>query len=412
MTDSISKVPASPKTPKDSVKAVVDKQGILLGAEVEINGVGMSLPAEQFTSMDSEMAHPKVIWKDGHSRREIFIDTAKKTSYVRSIQDNTPDSESKPAQVITIVATVVVHMETSAKAAAGIKTTAAEKPKKEAVSSPAETIVIGGLNVEKPEAEEAVEVTPQVDTAPVVSAPVTNTLFRSGILFLEPDDKTPSRYGRLSVIETNSSLNGMDHLTDFGVDASIGIPGNTLRHVTDSDSTPAHFSNPSLLLSGATYIWVDVQSNDGEDDRATPLNTNNSPAALNARIAEARDIKISNDTAGSEEKYYGPDNPPMNPFAATHDTAPQPSKPVELSDKAPAVLEEEFLNPIGAPVAPPPPATVAVFAALKPMAIKDSPLVERPSRSPGSDGEDGDGHHQHGQRDGHQNPQDEESPEQ
>lgn len=409
MTDSISKVPASPTHARDSVKAVVDEYGIPLGAEVEIDGVGISLPTEQFSSADSEMAYPKIIWVDGHTRREIFIDHVHKTSYVRSIRDDNPIVALAQA-VYTVVHTVVEHITTSAKAAGGLDSKPHEKLKEAAPPSPADTIVAGGLNLEKPKTEAtAVAETPTDPSRAVagLQTPAANAFLRSAMLFAETDDKTRPRAMSQSAASNTVSLDVTDQQRERWAEGSAGIPKNHVDRHEGEYGVPR--PAPSPLISGATYIWRAEHTQEGAADHTAPLSPTLSPSSLSVRASDAREITPSHGNSVSELKDSEPDDRLPHAVTAPAEKAPHPAQNLTPPDKAPIVLGEEGFNPVGAPVAPPPPAILTVFAAPKLPAIKDSTVVERPSRSSSSDGE---GRDQQGKRDGQHNPQDDPHPEQ
>lgn len=409
MTDSISKVPASPTQARDSVKAVVDEYGIPLGAEIEIDGVGISLPTEQFSSADSEMAYPKIIWIDGHTRREIFIDHVHKTSYVRSIRDDNPIIAV--AQVVyTVVHTVVEHITTGAKAAGGLDSKPHEKLKDAAPPSPADNIVVGGLILEKPKAEDTAVAEAQTDPIRAVSGlqtPAANPLLRSAILFSETDDKTRPHAVSQSAAKHTVSLNDIDNQGERWAEGSAGIQKN---HVDRHDGEyGVQRPTPSPLISGATYIWRVEQAQEGAEDHTRPLNPTLSPSFLSARVSDAREVKPANGNRVSDVKDNEPDGRLPHSITAPEEKAPHPAQNLNPTDKHPIVLGEEGFNPVGAPVAPPPQTILTVFAAPKLPAIKDSTVVERPSRSSSSDGDSRD---QQGKRDGQHNPQDDQHPEQ
>lgn len=105
MTTPVSKTPE-----KNAIKAVVDPQGIPVGVEVQIDGIGLSVPIEQFCAIDSDKALPRATFSSSGIRREIFVDTANNTAYVRRIRekDNTAIASTEEVQHI-----VVTHIEKS-----------------------------------------------------------------------------------------------------------------------------------------------------------------------------------------------------------------------------------------------------------------------------------------------------------
>lgn len=397
MSEPISKIPASPPVSKDSVTAVVDEHGVPLGVEVEINGVGISLPVEQFSSKDSTRADPKAIWIDGHTRREIFVDHVNKTSYVRSIQDNDPASEFTQ-EVKTVV--VVVHMEEGAKAAGGVKTVAEKKPNKEFSPSPVETIVMGGLDMGTPKPHEAH--TDAVPAKPSPPVPAT-TNFASGIFFMHEGNEACNTSAPSSPPKNNAPPITMDGKASQWQEDSAGAQEHPAG-IAICGLTPHQFFKSFPPSSGAAYM-VTVQADGDGEKRQGPVNSNPGSTRPNSGVAAVGETTRSLRPADSETGAQLP-----RQVAARADRAPQTTQRASLSDKPPVVCGDE-IHSVGAPVAPPPNTASTVLAALKPFSIKDSPSVERPSQTPDSDGEKPD---QRGKRDGQhgrqQNPQDEDHP--
>lgn len=395
MTDPILKISTSSANSKNSIKAVVDEHGIPLGAEIQIGGVGISLPVEQFSSKDSENAYPRITWNDGRTHAIIFIDTAHNISYVRNIQDHHSETES-----IQEVQTVVVYMESGAKVAGGIKTKLKEDSQEDSPSLPAENIMKGALNIDGPKIEEAKS---QIDAAPVdlTSQIPANNLFRSGIFCLAPDEKT----GSPSVLAASARNNVPAFIADNPLDLELDKPTEVQEkpaEIRDTDCYP-QLPNAVPLFSGAAYMVTGVQTNDGDEKRAIPVNPDNGSARHGFRVATISegDHPLNLNDTGNVSISNGTDTPLSHPFAAkganTHPLTQHASPP-------PIVVGDEVHNPVGAPVAPPPAAVLTILGAAKMSVIHDIHLVESPSPSAGSDGESQD---QHEKQDEQQNPQDE-----
>lgn len=392
MSEPISKILSS-ANPKDSITAIVDRHGIPMGVEVEINGVGISLPVEQFSSKDATMDHPRAVWVDGPTRREIFVDHVRKTSYVRSIQDNAPVAESTQT-VKTVV--VVVHMESGAKAAGGIIAKPQDKPGKEPSPSPAETIIKGGVKIAEPKPEEPAARADAVHAWPGPQIPAADNLFRGGIFCLGKDDKACGTPAPSSPPKGDAPPTHTDGESVHQVPEPAGIQES---HAED------HLSNSLPLLSGATDVWVGARiwvgdrKGHGVEPRPIPVNSNTEPVSRSPGMTDAG-TKIpspQNDNFGRRVNH---------PFMerADHALHPQSTRHSPPLDKVPVVCGDEIHNPVGAPIAPPPVAVSTVLAAPRLHSTKDGLLVESPSPSPDSDGE---GRDQQEKRDGQQDPQDE-----